>query len=524
MTRNNNISPLPWYDKIEEQSHRKSYAYGEVYPLFTPANMFLPFQIMRATRANEVSEVKIYHKDGTLFRDVTVYAKETGLHVQRYEEFGYDLIIYPANLPMSIAQPDGQYYATISDGVQTWYSDIYTVVQNLDGYVSVEWWDAEDAVFDAGRIAYKYGDKIEDKWGANLVTSDVDGFYTDTDGYTSGVGDFPAYTSKLIKLEAGKTYRIKQTGDVSAGVMVFAEVDQGINEAEPRLVFTGTAGMTTEYKIRSDYRGKTCKTHFTYAGDGALGIAYVWFYNGAIKSDLMIPAVGAGSYSYGDVEVPENADRIMVQISQNVTGYATVAIDGLFLSDAECDSRLKLLDSWQDTERIYTAPTDKNVYLQVYLPPEYGKTLPEVYAVQEYVGENLIEGGERYRNRLYFCTELGRPDYEFSEEGETRDGYFFPEKQVSEKTYHFMILAPEYLCDVMRFIRMSDYKVVRDQFGRVYECDTFLITPKWQNQGYLASVDVEFQTDTVVKKIGRGYIPTTGGDFNSDYNNDYKTK
>lgn len=56
---------------------------------------------------------------------------------------------------------------------------------------------------------------------------------------------------------------------------------------------------------------------------------------------------------------------------------------------------------------------------------------------------------------------------------------------------------------------MSDFVTVYSQ-GRKYDCDTFLITPKWQTQGNLASVECEFECATVVKKIGRGVIPTTG--------------
>lgn len=76
----------------------------------------------------------------------------------------------------------------------------------------------------------------------------------------------------------------------------------------------------------------------------------------------------------------------------------------------------------------------------------------------------------------------------------------------------------------MRFIRMADYIHITDKYGREYDCDTFLITPKWQTQGDLASVEIEFETATVVKKIGRGIITTTKGDFNNDFNNDFKTQ
>lgn len=284
MTQNNNTSVLPWYTNKNEQNHRKSYAYGQTYPLFAPADMLLPFQIMRPTRGNSITRINLYDKTGKLVEDVTQKMIDAGLQIVRFASDGYDVIVYPANFPLAINQFDGIYYMTMTDGVQTWFSEMFTVVQDVSAYLKIEWYDEENLVFDAGQI-------------------------------------------------------------------------------------------------------------------------------------------------------------------------------------------------------VYNNPS--------------------------------------FRNRLYLCTELGKPDYEFEEEGEERDGLFFPTKQISEKTYKCTILAPEYLCDVMRFIRMADYVRITDKYGRVYDCDTFLITPKWQTQGDLASVEIEFTTNTVVKKIGRGYIKATKGDFNNDFNNDF---
>ena len=131
----------------------------------------------------------------------------------------------------------------------------------------------------------------------------------------------------------------------------------------------------------------------------------------------------------------------------------------------------------------------------------------------------------RVKHFLYIATELGKPDYTFEEEGEQRDGYFFPTKQLSEKVYRFTFVAPEYICDVMRFVRLSDIVNVYDPYGRVYKCDTFLITPKWLTQGDLAQVDCEFETNTVAKKVGASVdAEDIGGDYNVDYNNDYNNE
>lgn len=287
MTQNNNLSVLPFYTDINQQNHRLSYAFGAIYPLFAPANFLLPFQIMRATRGNAISRVRLYDKNGALVQDITQYMKDVGLQIVRFSNLGYDVIVFPANLPLPINQFDGVYYLTLSDGVQTWYSEMFTVVQDVKPYLKIEWWDAENFVFDSGQI-------------------------------------------------------------------------------------------------------------------------------------------------------------------------------------------------------VYQNPAFKNV--------------------------------------LYLNTELGKPEYQFNEEVETRDGYFFPEKQISEKTYKCTTLAPEYLCDVMRFIRMADYVRITDKYGRIYNADSFLITPKWQTQGDLASVEIEFETNTVAKKIGRGLIMQTKGDFNKDFNNDFNNK
>lgn len=130
-------------------------------------------------------------------------------------------------------------------------------------------------------------------------------------------------------------------------------------------------------------------------------------------------------------------------------------------------------------------------------------------------------GEYQFKNIVYLNTQLGKPDYEFEETGESRDGWFFPEKMISEKTYKFQFLASEFLCDVMRFVRMADEAQVTDRYGRTYRCDQFVMDVKWQDQGNLASVNAEFQTDTVAKSIGRGLPPADLGAFNDDYNNDY---
>lgn len=288
--KNNNLSPLPFYTKIEEQNHRRSYAYGNIFPLIGRNDRLLPFQILRSHTMRAVMSVQIYTEDGTLVGNFLGDMLNAGLSVVYDDNSDCDVIAYPALMPFPEELEPGRYYLRVYDGLNTWYSDIITLVNDLSGYLKLEWWDNENIYFDAGMVAYKGG-----------------------------------------------------------------------------------------------------------------------------------------------------------------------------------------------------------------------------------------QGFVQYVNELYLPTEVGKPEYIFEEEGESRDGYFFPEKQVSYKTYRFQFLAPEYLCDVLRLVRMSDHVRVTDPIGRKYDCDTFSIEPTWQEQGDLASVEAEFTTATVVKKTGVGYVlpEETKGDFNDDFNNDF---
>lgn len=116
-----------------------------------------------------------------------------------------------------------------------------------------------------------------------------------------------------------------------------------------------------------------------------------------------------------------------------------------------------------------------------------------------------LEGGEPFTNRLYLDTTIAMPEYKFTEDGEERNGRFFPIKQISEKVYKMSFIAPEYLCDVMRLIRMADYIELYDGLGRTLIVEQFEMDVKWSQGGHYAEVTCSIQTDSVIKKIGKAY-------------------
>lgn len=284
MIPNNNLSVLPWYTSIEQQNARKWWVYNRVYPLFTPAMYMLPFQILRTHRTGTtISSFRVYTKTGVLVGNYTQAIRDAGITIKPFASLGYDVIVFGGQTPVFTQFANGQYYAMISDGTQTWYSEMFTVVNDIEPYLKIVWWDLSDFTMDAGTI-------------------------------------------------------------------------------------------------------------------------------------------------------------------------------------------------------VYTNPSYKNV--------------------------------------LYLQSDIAKPEYTFEEEGETLDGYFFPTKQISEKRYRFNFLASEYLLDVMRFIRMADFAEI-EYHGQRYSLDTFLITPEWEDNGDVAAVEAVFDTATVAKKIGLGYIKAKRGGFNDDFNNDF---
>ena len=113
--------------------------------------------------------------------------------------------------------------------------------------------------------------------------------------------------------------------------------------------------------------------------------------------------------------------------------------------------------------------------------------------------------GRYYCNELHLDTEVGMPEYTMTEDGEERDGRFFPIKQISEKKYHCKAVLSEAVCDCLRTAGMADVVTIVDTFGRTYNVEHFEIEVNWLDGGSLAEVDITFETDTIVKKIAKSY-------------------
>lgn len=211
---------------------------------------------------------------------------------------------------------------------------------------------------------------------------------------------------------------------------------------------------------------------------------------------------------------PKGIESIMVKsadddeelFSISVSDVSVVA-DSLGVYDyIICKGLSDVVSTYDGVRRMYIELTDGiNTFYSAYFTWKNPCMSIEWYDKTDLVfKDGQICYSQGFKNKMYFNAELGMPNYEFEEEVTERNGYSYPLSQVSYKKYKFTLLVPEEVCDVMRLIRLSD--VVTIKCGdEEYSATSFLMTPTWQEQGYLASVECEFATDTMVKKNGKGY-------------------
>lgn len=118
-----------------------------------------------------------------------------------------------------------------------------------------------------------------------------------------------------------------------------------------------------------------------------------------------------------------------------------------------------------------------------------------------YPGGFITTGANNdFRYQMYVPATICKPKYEFEEELTKRAGYKFLELQTSTKVYAFTFVAPEFICDAMRLIRLSDYiRISHD--GEYYNALNFEFDVDWQEQLYLAAVECQFETDSIIQKL-----------------------
>lgn len=393
MIPNNNLSVLPWYTSLEQQNARKWWVYNRVYPLFTPAGYILPFQLIRDHRTEYAELENEEYDSGYLTRDgdwEEGIGNDYGVTVYNVTDVTDVHLIVPSPYPGGVT----------------------AVAKNGDGDV-------------LGIFEPRFIGVYEGNWHLPTGTTtlyvqtynasiDVDSVVEEDTMDIAPVESFKVYTKENVL--------VAEIDPTDAGITIVPFADLGYDI----IVFTGS-----------------------------------------------LPVVGS---------------------MDNGQYYATIA---------------DRAQTWYS--EIFTVVNDISGYLKL-----------EWWDREDFVMDagTIVYKSAGFKNILYLCSDIAKPEYDFDDQVIERGGYTFPVEQVSKKRYRFSFFASEYLLDVLRFVRMADYAQITSH-GQLYTMDTFLITPEWEDNGDVAGVDAEFTTATVAKKIGVGYIKSQRLDFNDDFNDDF---
>lgn len=151
---NNNYSILPFYDSLSQQHWRKSYVYEQVWPLVSLIQRVPPFQIIRTTDLTDpITSVTITYIPTMSVTDITTHLTNTGLEILNFT--AYDIIRYPGLQNMTdITFQEGHYYLTMTDGTNTWYSEVFCMRVDLSGMIKLRYWHDTGFAVQNGHISY----------------------------------------------------------------------------------------------------------------------------------------------------------------------------------------------------------------------------------------------------------------------------------------------------------------------------------------------------------------------------------
>ncbi len=117
---------FPIYDRIDKQIRFKENYKSEIAPLIFPTNQILPFQFRRAARENPLTVLKAV-TIGTMAERDLLATIGPFCNMTNFPMEGVDYFIYNGGILLDPAFDKGRYYLEFSDGLQTWYSEVFRI-------------------------------------------------------------------------------------------------------------------------------------------------------------------------------------------------------------------------------------------------------------------------------------------------------------------------------------------------------------------------------------------------------------
>lgn len=197
----------------------------------------------------------------------------------------------------------------------------------------------------------------------------------------------------------------------------------------------------------------------------------------------------------------------IIMYDQN-TGSTTILFYGEHhptLVQGRAYIEVELFDTVSVQPHVYMSDLFSNLHQSV----SNVKPVPDGFIRLEYTGDHYLRynGGkiylydQKFGFDLLIDTTIAKPSYTFEEKTSDRLGYRYIESQVSNKSYGFTFVAPEYLCDALRLLPMCNRRVITDKWHKYEAITDVNVDVEWLEQGNLARVTITFNNDTVIANL-----------------------
>lgn len=477
------LSPLKFYDSLDKQEFRKSYAYGHISPLIIKANIIPAFQFVIPNSIQGIAQIYAVNENEKI--DISTSVKNS-LSIEEIN--GYKLLVLKHAFPVVELKYEGIYYleAILSKEEQSYIERVVSIYAKG----TYDTWtedDLHDWLLTNGSLASIQSDSLTlatntDKTGSlTYVYSQTQNQKIDilwNPGNATGDNNYYSY------IKFGNVVEIRFYGQTNKSTIVIKGIETRTLDEN--------SGRDSNRTIHVEFNGTLNYVKVVYTEIGFNSHTFE-----ISTSDIQHVYFNSIVFGFSTPRLPnwQNFSRITnISISSIEREEKRLTYDYTFFSEMFC----------------CTNNLDDCLYIEYW---NKGRD----FAIKD----GIITFQEGFKFGLYLKSELGKPEYNFEEESTKRLGYTFIESQVSKKVYKFNTIIPEYLCDAMRLIRLcSDKKLISK--GETYGMLSFDMDVEWQQQGDLASVTCEFETDNVIVNLG-GLIPEDlGGDFrNAHFNNDF---
>lgn len=141
-----NITPLAFYTDRNDQNHRLSYADNRTYALYSPAQSFLPFQIISNNKATSILTAVLLDANDNVISNVTSHFTA---NTQIISKPDYNILVYRGVNTISPNLQEGCYYLQISTNQEVFYSELFFAKKSLKprDTIGIFYWDEKDFEF-----------------------------------------------------------------------------------------------------------------------------------------------------------------------------------------------------------------------------------------------------------------------------------------------------------------------------------------------------------------------------------------